>query len=136
MKKNIEITIKVFILLLIWIDPVGLMVKWLSENHKLAFLLKLILFPLIPLLNLISPKLMLYFILGTKMIELPVYTQPYSTDKYLYQKDLPAMTENTICFWFWSHIKSGDNFRGIVSVATPGRLCNLFFLTLRLGKIM
>ena len=65
-----------------------------------------------------------YFILGTKMMELPVYTQAYSTDKYLYQESLPAMTENTMCFWFWSHIKGGDNVRGIVSIATPGKLCN------------
>ena len=56
------------------------------------------------------------------MVELPVYTQAYSTDKYLYQKDLPAMTENTVCFWLWRNSASDTNFAGIVSIANPGKL--------------
>lgn len=53
------------------------------------------------------------------------YNQIYSIDEYLYQEDLPAINEATICFWFGGINSSlPDDFlsvyKGLVSLAVPG----------------
>ena len=39
-------------------------------------------------------------IVGAGSVELPVFAQNRTISSYLYQTDLPAMSEFTTCFWF------------------------------------
>ena len=52
---------------------------------------------------------------------LQVYHQERTITKYLYQKDLPAMSEMSLCFWM--KLEVDDDNRGddwLVSVSLPG----------------
>lgn len=54
----------------------------------------------------------------------PVHTQVRTRSSYLYQENLPAMTENTICFWFRGDDDVGENMHEtFLSIATPGMVC-------------
>lgn len=50
------------------------------------------------------------------------YRQNEDTSSYLYQKDLPEMTEMTFCFWFTGLQPEDDSRRNpcIVSIASSG----------------
>ena len=53
---------------------------------------------------------------------LPVYTQTRTIDSYLYQTNLEAMSEFTICFWLNAEDANDWNDIYILSISVPGRL--------------
>ena len=52
-------------------------------------------------------------------METNVYEQERTTDKYLYQEGLPALTSLTVCFWV--KLNNLDNEAYLFSVAASGR---------------
>ncbi|XP_067951392.1 C-reactive protein-like [Watersipora subatra] len=52
-------------------------------------------------------------------LQLPVYTQGYTTDEFLYQRNLPEISQNTFCFWInLGADEDGYNFDFLFSIST------------------
>ena len=50
-----------------------------------------------------------------------VYHQQSTTDAYLYQKNLPALTSFTVCFWINLHHSNKMKSETLFSIFVPGR---------------
>ena len=59
--------------------------------------------------------------LNLKDLNLSVYTQEATVDKYLYQSDLPEMSEFTICFWLKMDSDEIPQNKYILSISTSGK---------------
>ena len=66
------------------------------------------------------------FVLG---LQLPAYIVTTSESDYLYQENLPALTEFTICFWFKGQPDDDGRYNDyLISIATAGNILFTVFV--------
>ena len=58
----------------------------------------------------------------------PAYVVPASVNDYLYQENLPELTELTICFWFKGQPDEDAAKDCLVSIATTGNFSFVIFI--------
>ncbi|KAF6030099.1 hypothetical protein EB796_011589 [Bugula neritina] len=57
---------------------------------------------------------------GARSKQLPVYTQHRTTTDYIYQENLPALSNFTCCFWLSKGFLSTKSGRYLFSISVPG----------------